>query len=70
MGIFDSFSQLRNILQNIDLAAVHKLSQKVDLNKLMGTVAKMSEEDLAKMLKFMQAGSADKRPKPEVNGDF
>jgi glutaryl-CoA dehydrogenase len=70
MSIIESFSQLRTLLQNIDLAAINKLSKKVDLNKLMGAVSKMSEEDLSKMLKMMQAGSGKKRLPPEVNGDF
>jgi len=70
MNLFKSISQLRDLLKNIDIEAVAKLSQKVDLNKLMGTVSKMSEEDLGKMLKFMQAGSGKKKAPPVVNGDF
>ncbi|WP_353720981.1 acyl-CoA dehydrogenase family protein [Dyadobacter sp. 676] len=70
MNLFKSISQLRNLLKSIDIEAVSKLSQKVDLNQLMGVVSKMSEEDLGKMLKFMQAGSGKKKAPPAVNGDF
>ncbi|MHA4741603.1 acyl-CoA dehydrogenase family protein [Dyadobacter sp. MSC1_007] len=70
MNLFKSISQIRNLLKTIDIEAVAKLSQKVDLNQLMGTVSKMSEEDLGKMLKFMQAGSGKKKAPPVVNGDF
>ena len=70
MNLFKSISQLRNLLKSIDIEAVAKLSQKVDLNQLMGVVSKMSEEDLGKMLKFMQAGSGKKKAPPVVNGDF
>jgi glutaryl-CoA dehydrogenase len=70
MSIFESFSQLRTLLKTIDLGAVSKLSRKVDLNQLMGAVSKMSEEDLGKMLKFMQSGSGKKKAPPVVNGDF
>lgn len=70
MSFFQSFSQLRSLLKNIDLGAISKLSQKVDLNQLMGVVSGMSEEDLGKMLKFMQAGSGKKKAPPTVNGDF
>lgn len=70
MNLFKSISQLRNLLKSVDIEAVAKLSQKVDLNQLMGIVSKMSEEDLGKMLKFMQAGSGKKRTPPPVNGDF
>ncbi|WP_439585093.1 acyl-CoA dehydrogenase family protein [Dyadobacter bucti] len=70
MSFFQSFSQLRSLIKNIDLGAISKLSQKVDLNQLMGVVSKMSEEDLGKMLKFMQSGSGKKKAPPVVNGDF
>jgi glutaryl-CoA dehydrogenase len=70
MSIFESFSQLRTLLKTIDIQAVAKLSKKVDLNKMMGIVSKMSEEDLGKMLKFMEAGSGKKKAPPVVNGDF
>lgn len=36
----------------------------------MGAVSRMSDEDLAKMMKMIQAGSGKPRKKPEVNGDF
>jgi glutaryl-CoA dehydrogenase len=70
MSFFQSFSQLRSLIKNIDLGAISKLSQKVDLNQLMGIVSKMSEEDLGKMLKFVQSGSGKKKAPPVVNGDF
>jgi glutaryl-CoA dehydrogenase len=70
MRMLDSFSEIRNLLKNIDIAALSTLSKKVDLNQLMGVVSKMSDEDLGKMLKFMQAGSGKKMAPPVVNGDF
>jgi glutaryl-CoA dehydrogenase len=70
MNLFKSFSQLRALFKTIDLGAVSKLAQKVDLNELMGIVSRMSEEDLAKMVRMMKSGSGKKRAKPEVNGDF
>lgn len=70
MSILDSFNQIRTLLKNIDIKAVSKLSQKVDLNELMGVVAKMSDEDLAKMVKMMKSGSGKKKERPAVNGDF
>ncbi len=56
MKLFDSFSQIRNLIKNIDLGALAKLSKKVDLNALMGVVSKMSDEDLSKMLKMLPSG--------------
>ncbi|MCF2497084.1 MULTISPECIES: acyl-CoA dehydrogenase family protein [Dyadobacter] len=70
MGFLESFSDIRTLLKNIDLDALGKLSKKVDLNRMMGVVSKMSEEDLGKMLKFMEAGSGKKKAPPVVNGDF
>jgi len=70
MGFFDSFSQIRGILKNIDLHAVSKLSRRVDLNKLMASVSKMDDADLAKMVRLIQAGAGKEKEKPAVNGDF
>jgi len=61
---------MRSLLKNIDLNAVSRLSKKVDLNKMLDAVSKMSEEDLGKMMKMMQSGSGKKKLPPEVNGDF
>jgi len=70
MSFFESFSQIRGILKSIDLNAVSKLSKRVDLNKLMATVSKMDDADLAKMVRMMQAGAGKKKEHPPVNGDF
>lgn len=70
MNIFESFSQIRSLLKTVDLKAVSKLAQKVDLNELMGTVSRMSEEDLAKMVKMLKSNAGKKKEKPAINGDF
>ena len=70
MSLFQSFSDIRNLLKTFDFKALQKLSHKVDLNAVMGAVSKMSDEDLAKMMKMIQSGSGKPRKKPEVNGDF
>lgn len=70
MNLFRSFSDIRNLLKTFDFKALQKLSQKVDLNAVMAAVSKMSDEDLAKMMKMIQSGSGKPRKKPEVNGDF
>lgn len=69
-NLLKSFSTIKSLLKNIDLQKVQQLSKKVDLNEMMGVVSKMSEEDLAKMMKMMKAGSGRKKVLPEVNGDF
>ncbi|WP_373396725.1 acyl-CoA dehydrogenase family protein [Algoriphagus halophilus] len=68
-NIFKSISGLRQILSNVDLDQISKLSQKVDLPKMVNLVSKMSEEDLSKMMGMLKGGS---KPKviPPINGDF
>ncbi len=68
-NIFKSISGLRQILSNVDLDQISKLSQKVDLPKMVNLISKMSEEDLSKMMGILKGGS---KPKiiPPVNGDF
>ncbi|MCF2443154.1 acyl-CoA dehydrogenase family protein [Dyadobacter sp. CY345] len=70
MSFFESFAQIRGILKSIDLNAVGKLAKRVDLNKLIGLVMKMSDADLAKMVRLMQAGEGKQKEAPEVSGDF
>jgi glutaryl-CoA dehydrogenase len=69
-NLLKSFSNIKSLLKNIDLQKVQQLSKKVDLNDMMGIVSKMSEEDLAKMMKMMKSGGGKKRELPKVNGDF
>ncbi|WP_306352703.1 acyl-CoA dehydrogenase family protein [Flavobacterium sp. '19STA2R22 D10 B1'] len=69
MSLLKSFSTLKNIVTHLDFEKLNELSQKVDLNKLMESFSKMSDADLAKMMKMM--GSGSKKPEiPEINGDF
>ncbi|WP_297336246.1 acyl-CoA dehydrogenase family protein [Algoriphagus sp.] len=67
--LFKNLVGLRQLLKTIDLDQISKLSQKVDLSKMVGLVSQMSEEDLSKMMGMLKGGS---KPKviPAVNGDF
>lgn len=68
--LLQSISSLRSLLKNIDLQKVQQLSKKVDLNEMMGIVSKMSDKDLANMMKLMKSGGGKKSAVPEVDGDF
>lgn len=57
------------ILQTLDLAKLGKLSEKVDLNKMVGLVSSMKDEDLQKLIKFMEGGKK-KHAFPEIDTDF
>lgn len=67
---FQSFKAIKSLLQNLDLSKLQQLSQKVDLNEMLGVVSKMSEEDLGKMMKMLKSGGGKSRELPEINGDF
>lgn len=69
MAIFKKLKAVASILQNLDMDKIAKLSAKVDLNKMVGLVSSMKEEDLQKLMKFMEGGKK-KYEFPEVDGDF
>ncbi len=68
-NIFKNFSSIKSILKNLDFEKLSQLSQKVDLNEMVGIVSKMSKDDLAKMMKMMKSGGK-KKVIPAINGDF
>jgi glutaryl-CoA dehydrogenase len=68
-NIFKTFSGVKSLIQNLDIEKINTLSQKVDLNEMIGIVSKMSEEDLGKMMKMMKGGGGQKEI-PPINGDF
>jgi glutaryl-CoA dehydrogenase len=68
-NIFKTMSGVRKLLSSVDIDQISKLSEKVDLSKMVSLVSQMSKEDLAKMMGMMKSGS---KPKviPPINGDF
>jgi glutaryl-CoA dehydrogenase len=69
MSILHKLKSTVGILQSLDLAKLGKLAEKVDLNKMVGLVSGMKEEDLQKLVKFMEGGTK-KHEFPEIDGDF
>ena len=69
MSIIKKFKSTLGLLQTLDLEKIGRLSQKVDLNKMVGLVSSMKEEDLQKLIKFMEGGKK-KHEFPEIDGDF
>lgn len=67
--LLKKISGIRQLLSSVDLDQISKLSQKVDLPKMVGLVSKMSEEDLGKMMGMLKGGGKPKEI-PPVNGDF
>lgn len=68
-NLFKKISGFRQLLQSVDLDQISKLSQKVDLPKMVGLVSQMSESDLQKMMGMLKGGGKPKEI-PAINGDF
>jgi glutaryl-CoA dehydrogenase len=56
MALFKKLKSTLQLVQNFDMDKIAKLSQKVDINKMVGLVSSMKEEDLQKLMKFMEGG--------------
>ena len=56
-------------MQSLDFVKLGQLAEKVDLNKMVGLVSSMKEEDLQKLLKFLEGGKK-KHEFPEIDTDF
>jgi glutaryl-CoA dehydrogenase len=68
-NILKKISGIRQLLSSMDLDQISKLSQKVDLPKMVGLVSQMSESDLQKMMGMLKGGGKPKEI-PAINGDF
>jgi len=58
-----------NILQSLDFVKLGLLAEKVDLNKMVGLVSSMKEDDLQKLVKYLEGGKK-KHEFPEIDTDF
>jgi glutaryl-CoA dehydrogenase len=57
-------------LKSIDFDQLAKLSQKVDLQKVMKGFSKLDDKQLKMLMNMMDGGSRKKKELPEINGDF
>lgn len=69
MSFFKKIKSSLGLLQQLDMDKIAKLSAKVDLNKMISLVSSMKEDDLQKLMKFMEGGKR-KHEFPEIDGDF
>lgn len=68
----NAFSKIKNgihLLKHIDFNQLAKLSEKVDLAKVMDGFSKLDDNQLSGLMKMMD-GSGKKKALPEINGDF
>jgi len=71
MGVkLSTIRQAFHLLKNIDFDQLGRISSKIDLPKVMDTVGKMNDQQLAGLMKMLQSGGGHKKEVPPVNGDF
>ncbi|MFT4017884.1 MAG: acyl-CoA dehydrogenase family protein [Agriterribacter sp.] len=69
-GTFSKIKSTFNLLKSIDFDQLTKLSQKVDLQKVMEGFSKLDDKQLKMLMKMMDGGERKKKELPEINGDF
>ena len=69
MSIFKKIKASAHILQSLDFVKLGQLAEKVDLNKMVGLVSSMKEDELQKLVKFLEGGKR-KHEFPEIDTDF
>src|SRR5690554_532332 len=72
MSIFTKIKQSFRLMQEIDLEALGKLSEKVDLSEVMKTVGELDDRQLQGLLKLLKRKN-DIKPQsklPPIDGDF
>jgi len=69
LGIKELGSAVK-LFNKLDMAKISKLSEKVDLDELIGMVSSMDEGQLQTLMKVMKKGKPAKKELPEVNADF
>lgn len=58
------------LMRQLDMKKISKLSDKVDLNELIGLVSSMDEATLKGMMKMAKRQGSSQQELPPVNGDF
>lgn len=69
--MFSKIKSVFHLLKHLDLQALGRLSEKVDLAKVMETVSGMDDVKLAGLMKMLESGGQHKhRELPAIDGDF
>lgn len=72
MSIFSKIKQTIHLMKEIDLDALGKLSQKVDLSEIMRTVGELDDRQLAGLMRMLKhkGGKKGQHKLPPIDGDF
>lgn len=69
-GTFSKIKNAYKLFRSIDFDKLGKLSQKVDLQKVMDSFSKLDDNQLKGLMHMLEGGSGKKKELPEINGDF
>lgn len=69
-GTFSKIKNAYNLFRSIDFDKLGKLSQKVDLQKVMDGFSKLDDNQLKGLMKMIDGGGGKKKELPVINGDF
>lgn len=71
MSLFGKVKNTINLLKTVDLEAINKLSQKVNLPEVMGAVGNLDDRQLKGLMKMLKSQSKKGQHKlPPIDGDF
>lgn len=68
-NVFSNIKQAFQLFKSIDLEELSKISQKVDLPKMMEGFSKMDDKQMKTLMKFIDP-QKQKKELPEIDGDF
>lgn len=68
--MFSKIKDAIQLLRSVDFDMLGKLSQKIDLPKVMENVAKLDDKQLAGLMKMLESKGGGRRELPPVDGDF
>lgn len=69
-GTFSKIKNAYNLFRSIDFDKLGKLSQKVDLQKVMDGFSRLDDNQLKGLMHMLDGGSGKKKELPAINGDF
>ena len=71
MSLFGKVKNTIGLLKSVDLEALNKLSQKVDLSQVMAAVGNLDDRQLKGLMKMLNSQAKKGQHKlPPIDGDF
>jgi len=71
MSVFSKIKQTFSVLKSVDIAAIAKLSEKVDLGEVMKSVGELDDRQMAGLMRMLKTKARKGQHKlPPIDGDF